>query len=273
MKNRAAKKSGLHREWYLVPGLVGVLLFYLIPLLGSFRYIVTAGVIDRRFTGTANLAELLKNPAFLLAAGNTFLFMGIGVPVLMALSLTVSFLLMDGGYRAVRVMLLVPFIIPSSALMPGVRALLEEGGFLTEHPLAVLLFVYLLKNLGYLTVVLSAGMKRLAGEYREVWMLEKRPGLDFLYRIVIPVIMPEVFFSVLLALMGCLKIFREAYLLYGDSPPGAVYLLQHFMNHNFYRLNFQRLAGAAFLVIFGLTILIALFLGLENRMKAKEGAL
>lgn len=46
-----------------------------------------------------------------------------------------------------------------------------------------------------------------------------------------------------------LKIYREAYLLYGEYPPNSVYLLQHYMNNHFYKLNYQRIASASLLLL------------------------
>lgn len=267
---------------FIMLSFLGVLVFYLLPLFDSFRYTFTEGVAEQKFVGFANFKDLLTNSAFQLAVKNTFSFMLLGVPILMVLALLVSFFLLEGEYKAVRFFLLVPLIIPSSAYLPGIIEIFKRNGmlnrmlgllgfspvdYLTDHAMGVLIFVYVLKNIGYLTVVLSGSMEGILTEYKEVWQLEKKVGIHYLIKIVIPLILPTVLFALLLSVMGCLKIFREAYLLYGESPPMSVYLLQYFMNNNFYKLNFQRLSGAAFLVILVLLLFIILFLWLQNRVK------
>jgi len=52
------------------------------------------------------------------------------------------------------------------------------------------------------------------------------------------------------------QIFREVYALYGVKPPQSLYLLQHFMNNNFYKLNYQRLSTAAFILIIVISVML-----------------
>lgn len=59
--------------------------------------------------------------------------------------------------------------------------------------------------------------------------------------------------------------FREVYALYGNTPPNTVYLLQNFMNNNFYKLNYQRLSTAAFIVVVGISLLIIGFLKFQDK--------
>lgn len=286
MKKKNKNKRIPYIDRYILFSLFGVFIFYVIPLIESFRYTFTEGVAEKKFAGVSNFRELLTNPAFTLAAANTLRFMAIGVPVLMFFSLFVSFLMSRESFQPVRCMLLIPMVIPSTAYLPGLVEIFKKEGmlnrltallgcapvnYLEDHAMVVLIFVYILKNIGYLTVVISGSMDALPEEYREVWALEKKPGIRYLFRIVIPLIAPTVFFAMLLAMMGCLKIFREAYLLYGQSPPMSVYLLQYFMNNNFYKLNFQRLSSAAFLVILVIVLFIALVLHMSSKVRQEEG--
>ena len=58
---------------------------------------------------------------------------------------------------------------------------------------------------------------------------------------------------------------------YMENPPAQVYMLQHFMNSNFYKLNYQRLGTAAFLVVLTLTALICGILFVQRRVKRHVG--
>ena len=75
------------------------------------------------------------------------------------------------------------------------------------------------------------------------------------------------FFAVVISIMDCFKVYREIYILYGDIPPKEIYMLQHFMNNNFLKLNYQRLSTAAFLVVAVISFLIWLLLRLQNRFR------
>ncbi len=64
--------------------------FYLVPFCRSLYYTFTQGVYDVHFVGLANFRELLGNPVFLQAVGNTLRFLALGVPLLLSLALLVS---------------------------------------------------------------------------------------------------------------------------------------------------------------------------------------
>lgn len=254
---------------YILPGLVGISLFYIVSFGESIYYAFTDGIADRRFVGLENFADLLVNPAFRLAAWNNIRFMVPAVLMLMVMALVIAWLLSDGSCGTVLYMLLIPMVIPSSAFLPGIKEIFREGGMLTalgagqkdflrEWAFGILLFVYLIKNMGYLVVILYGAIRELPVELWEIYRLEKRTGVDYLWLVVIPLIKPSLFFCLIIAVMGTLKIYRETWLLFGQSPPLNVYMLQYFMNNNFQKLNYQRLSGAAILIV----LLLSIFVGL-----------
>ena len=69
-----------------------------------------------------------------------------------------------------------------------------------------------------------------------------------------------IFFVAILSIMNAIKISKELYLLFGDYPPESVYMLQNFMNNNFFKLNYQRLSTAAILVILVISVIIGIYL-------------
>ena len=270
---------------FLMPSLIGVLLFYIFPVAEGFLYTFTRGVSEKKFVGLANFIELFSNSAFRLSVWNTFRFMGIGVPLLLFLSLMVSFLIQKYQSIIFRFFLILPMIIPSSAYLPGIEEIFKKNGlldhlmaslgrsgadYLSEYPMLIVLLIYLLKNLGYFTIVMESSMKEIPKDFSDIYRLEKKNDSGYLFRIVLPLMAPTMFFSLILAIMGCLKIFREIWIIYGNNPPMDVYLLQYFMNNNFYKLNFQRLSSAAFLVIVLLAVFIILLLKIQNLVRVEK---
>ena len=76
--------------WFLVPSLLGMLVFYCIPFAFSLYYAVTDNSPERQFVGFLNFATTLSQPVFQRAALNTAVFMGISVPLGMAIGLVVA---------------------------------------------------------------------------------------------------------------------------------------------------------------------------------------
>ena len=86
-----------------------------------------------------------------------------------------------------------------------------------------------------------------------------------------PLISPTMLFAGIVAVMHYFLLFRDTYMLYGNNPPAQLYMLQHFMNNNFYKLNYQRLGAAAFLTVLLLSTLIIAVLLLQRRATRHVG--
>ena len=57
----------------------------------------------------------------------------------------------------------------------------------------------------------------------------------------------------ILSLINSFKVFREVWLLAGDYPLEGMYMLQHFINNTFGRLEYDKLSSAA--VVMGLVMM------------------
>jgi len=260
-------RSGRTGFLLILPSLAGVCAFYVIPFLSSLYYTFTQGVSEPKFVGLANFRDLLGSTVFRQAVGNTALFLILGVPLALASALLLSVVLVKGRFSWQRWALLLPFILPASSLAVAWqgtwgRELLNGNGAL---PLTLLL--YLLRNVGYLSVILTGAIRTLPGEYQESCCLDGGSEGSYLVHILIPLLSPTLLFSGIVAVMNYFLLFRDVYMLYGDSPPRQLYMLQHFMNSSFYKLNYQRLSAAAFLTVLILSAFVAAVLLLQRRVK------
>lgn len=271
----------------LLPSFLGIAVFYLVPFCRSLYYTFTQGVHDVHFVGLANFRELLGNPVFLQAAGNTLRFLALGVPLLLALALLVSVIGVKRKFTWQRWALLLPMVIPASSLSVAWQGLWGETGLISRAlgllglpavdflqggaAFPLLLVLYLLKNVGYVSVILMSAIRSLPPEYQECYRLDSNSEAGFVRRILLPLISPTILFACIVAVMNYFLLFRDTYMLYMENPPAKVYMLQHFMNSNFYKLNYQRLGTAAFLVVLTLTALISGILLAQRRMKRHVG--
>ncbi|WP_406242519.1 carbohydrate ABC transporter permease [Tissierella carlieri] len=123
------RKSGLY---FILPGLLGVLIFYIIPFFLSLYYTFTKGISDIQFVGLSNFRELFNNPAFLLAAKNTLKFIIIGVPIVTMLSLSLSIMMSEKLYRFPRWAMLSPMIVPVASALMGWQVVLGNNGIVNE---------------------------------------------------------------------------------------------------------------------------------------------
>lgn len=261
--------------WGLVligPSLIGFCLFFLLPFWGSLYYTFTQGVVDPHFVSLANFTELLSTPQFLQAVKNTICFLAIGGLLLIILSLAVSVISVKGDFVWQRWALLLPMVIPVASLSLGWNALWGDSGLVNRmlglfgvdpvdflrgrsaFPLMVVL--YLLKNIGYLGVILSGAIRALSTDLRDSYVLDSNSETGYVFYILLPQLKGTLLFCWTVAIMNYFLMFRDIYALYGSNPPKELYMLQHFMNRNFYQLNYQCLSTAAFLTVLVMVILI-----------------
>lgn len=71
--------------------------------------------------------------------------------------------------------------------------------------------------------------------------------------VLLPLLTPTLLIGMLLGISNYFLMFRDVYALYGSNPPARLYMLQHFMNGNFYQLNHQLLSAAALATVLLIT--------------------
>ena len=75
--------------------------------------------------------------------------------------------------------------------------------------------------------------------------------------VTLPCILPVGFFATVMALVHSFNVFREIYVLFGDYPNESIYMLQHYMNNQFNKLNFSNLTSASFLLTMVIAFIIS----------------
>lgn len=274
--------------FFLMPGLIGLILFYLAPLLGGIYYSLTDGTIDNRFVGLENYGRIWKNEVFLLGLKNTLELSLLCAPTIFICSFILAAMLRALKEKSVffRNVLLMPYLMPSSALLIVWLLIFDYGGvinrFLSAWGMERVLWLesaalrfpvvllYIWKNVGFSVVIFSAALQAIPEPLYEFASLEGANAFQQEMKITLPMILPTAFLVFVLAWVNALKIFKEVYFIGGAYPQDAVYTLQHFMNNKFARLDYQDVTAAAY--SFGL-IAMALFglLYLSKAVRSNEG--
>ena len=260
------RKIRILKKWkgllFVLPSLIGVMFFYIIPFIASFTYCFTTGTINREFSGLVHFKELFQSDIFKLALYNTCKIIGIALPLLIILSLIIAFAIEEkvSKLRWVQSILLIPMAIPAASLMLLWNDLLAKEGIINSlmgihidwmksgYAPWIVIFMIIWKNVGYSTLLIMNSLLMMPKEYIEAAKLDGANVWKIIVFIKLPYLVPILFFSVVISLFNSFKIFREVYLLQGDYPEENLYLLQHFMNNNFAKLNYERLSAAAFIL-------------------------
>ena len=279
------RKDGTAAFLFLAPGLSGFSLFYLVPFAMGVYYSFTDKVQNGSFVGLANYRELLSGSSFRQAAVNTMLFTGIGVPILIALSLMLALILnrrlwLTNGLQTAFVL---PLVVPVASIVMICQIFIDWNGSLnawlhsiglprvdwlnSNGSMAVLIVIYIWKNIGYDMILFLAGLQSIPRSYYETARIEGAGGIRQLFGITIVYLTPTIVFVILISIVNSFKVFRETYMLAGEYPYDRIYMMQHYMNNMFFSLDIQKLTAAADLMVGFIIVLVSGLLTVERRFQ------
>lgn len=282
-------KKRLSFLFFLLPSLLGVTAFVLLPFLDVIKRSVQTAVTGE-FTGLKNYSVIFHNQAFLLAVGNTLRFTFVCIPLLVFVGLLIAFPL-SGFQNAglIKSVYLFPLAMPTATVVLVWKMVFYRQGFFnlaltklgemtglwgtvavdylaTDASFWVLVASYLWKNTGYTVVLWLAGILAIPNEYIEAAKVDGAGRWRCIRYIILPNLKGSFYTIVILSFLNSFKIYREAYLVAGSYPQEDIYLLQHLFNNWFVNMEFDKMAAAA--VCVGTVLLVAILL--LQRMWDKE---
>ena len=258
---------------FLLPGGLGLMLFYIVPFFGGIYYSLTDGSYRNAFVGLKNYADIWRNQMFVLGLKNTMQLSLICAPLVWLLSFGIASLLNrlrpKGAFF--RNSVLLPYLMPSSAMLLIWLVAFDYGGVINRLVTAlgfsrviwlqgaelrvpvILLFVW--KNLGFAVIIFLAALQAIPEPLYEYARLEGAGFLLQTFGITLPMIVPTAFLIIILEWINAFKIFKEVYFIGGAYPDESVYTLQNYMNNMYSKLNYQNVTTAAYsfaLIVFAL---------------------
>ena len=261
---------------FLLPGLAGLLIFYVVPFFGGIWYSVTDGTFENKFVGAENYLRVWQNPMFQLGLQNTWILSLMCAPTIWLLAFLLAAMLKTLGdrSRAFRNILLLPYLMPSSAMLLIWTLMFDYGGvvnrlvtalgfervlWLEEDALRIpIVLLYIWKNTGFSVVLFASALTSVHPSLYEFASLEGAGWWTQTFRITLPQILPTAFLVFVLDWVNAFKIFKEVYFIGGAYPTQAIYTLQHYMNNKFSRLDYQDVTSAAYIFAVGVMVLFAM---------------
>lgn len=287
MKNKTRNQCGRRGERIfsnvcILPSLVGVLVFFLIPFCIVIYYSLINNPVMKEFVMLDNYTKLFSNSAFTKAVKNTAFFSLVSVPLSVILSLGLAMLLERNipGKSIFRTFFLSPLMVPTASVVLVWQVLFHNHGTINQiierfggqtvdwikspYGQVIIICMFLWKNLGYNMILFMSALCAIPRDIIEVADLEGAGSLYKFLHIKLRYLSPTILFVLILSLINSFKIFREVYLLTGNYPQDKLYMLQHFMNNTFNSLDYQKLSAAAVLFALVMIVIMALLLIAEN---------
>lgn len=267
---------------FLAPSVIGVLLFFVLPFFVVIYYSFVDNPISLQFVGLENYKNVIANTAFRTAVKNTLVFSVIAVPLAVILGLLLALLLdVKIPFRSfLRSSFLTPLMVPIASIVLIFQVLFDYNGVInnilanwtdtrtdwlkSSSGIFVIILLFLWKNLGYNMILFLSALGNVPSDIVEVAELDGAGAFRVFWHVKLRYLSPMIVFTTILSMINSFKVFREIYLLTGEYPFGAMYMLQHYMNNTFSSADYQKLSTAAIYMSLVMIVIIAVMLVVEN---------
>ena len=283
--------------FFTTPALAAIVLFFAIPAAASlalsftdFDIYALADLANLRFVGLGNYANLLGNPLFWNAMGNTLLFVVLGVPLAVGLSLGAALLLHARTVRwkpVWRVALFAPYVTTLVATAVVWRYLLHTRYGLINYALgwfglppvdwlgsptasipAILIFVAW-KIFGYNMIIFMAALQTVPEELHDAARIDGAGAWTRFRHVTLPAIAPTVLLVSILSIAGFFQLFAEPYVMTQGGPAQSTVTVLYFMfEEGFKYWSLGSAAAVAFILFVCIFAVTLLQLWLAKRVEA-----
>lgn len=264
--------------------LFGFMFFYIIPFLISVFYAFIDNPLSKNFVGLNNYRELFSNKYFLRGLKNTVVFMSISIPLNIIISLGLAMVLnkIKLFSRYLSLIFLIPLAIPSATTAFFWKQVFSLNGVLNKflytlkfesidwlnsgYSMYIIVFIFLWKNIGYNMILFIAGLNNIPKLYYECAEIEGASRFQQFRIVTLTYLLPTFMLSLIMTFINSFKVFKEIFILTGDSPHENIYVLQHYMNSMFMSLNYPKLVSSISILITAITIFITVLYVFEGRI-------
>jgi ABC-type sugar transport system permease subunit len=247
-RHRASTLARRERNWgliFLLPWIVGFLVFYAGPMIASLVFSFTrfdiANPEATRFVGLQNWQRLFSDPVVRQSLWVTARFMALAVPLQLGLALLFATLLNARHLFAkplFRTLFFLPMMVPFvAATIIWLDVFNTQTGWINEMLGAIgiagpdwkndsrwvtpMLAIMATWGVGNAMLILLAGMQSVPTELYEAARVDGAGPTYSFFNITLPMISPVIFYNLVLAVVGAFQYFLVAYVIFnGTAGPG-----------------------------------------------------
>lgn len=275
-----------------MPFFIIFVLFYLYPAISGFFISLTdydglGAVSNAAQVGLKNYAKMFRDDKFWLSLKNTFVLWLYIVPVRTFLALIMAALLNSNklfGKKIYSVVVLLPYVTAVAVVAIIFRILLTtEGGLLnvllgqqigwldtTALSKVSVAIMNIWRMVGYFSLVLLAGMQKIPSSVYEAAAIDGAGTMTRFFRIVIPLMVPEIFFVVMISTIWIFQNVGDVMVLTQGGPLNSSTTLVYYMYQNAYEYSKMGYAAAITYVLFALLAVISIFVVKGYYSKVEE---
>ncbi|GIP35190.1 carbohydrate ABC transporter permease [Paenibacillus sp. J2TS4] len=278
---QSAGRARLIGYTFLLPNILGFLIFILFPVIASFLMSFTEwnGFGKIEWIGLDNYIRLWSDENFRISFWNSLVMTVVSVPATLFLSILAAVALNRGirGMKLFRTAMFLPHITSTIAIAVVWQLLFNPtmgpiNGFLhsigvdnapgwlssTKWALISVIIVNIWHSVGYYMVLYLAGLQGIPRDLYEAAEIDGAGKVSQFTNITIPMLSPVIFFTVIMAVINSFKVFDLIFMLTQGGPGRSTRVLVY----DIYYTAFQRYefgyASAMAYILFALILVITL---------------
>lgn len=275
-------------EWliYLVPFMIGILIFTLYPIVNVFltSFKENFNYITKEYSGwgLANYQYVINDPYFIQAMKNTFGYVFVVIPISTCLSIVIATLLNQKIKFSA--------LFQTAYFVPMVTSTIAVGfswRFMFSHKYGII--NYLLGQFGinainwlgdpafnfyalciygiwailpFTIILLLSGLQNIDPMYYTAAKVDGAGPLRIFFRVTVPLLMPTIFMVIMVNTISCFKVFNELFPLFqGAGVANNLYTIVYYIYYQFRVLVPARYgyAAAAALILFVIIFITTMF--------------
>jgi multiple sugar transport system permease protein len=266
---------------FMLPVILGLLLFYLGPMIASLYFSFTDYnmLSPAEWIGLQNYRDLAEDDIFWKSLRVTVMYSTVSVPLVLLAALALALLLNQKfkGVTAFRTMYYLPTVMSGVAVATlwkwifntdyGIlNLLLDKVGirgpaWLTDETWAIrALILTSLWTVGGSMLIFLAGLQGIPNDLYEAAEIDGAGAWSKFRNITVPLISHVTFFNLVLGIIGALQVFTEAYVLTEGGPNNSTLLLSVYLYRNafeFLKMGYaSAIAWVMFLIVLALTLVV-----------------
>lgn len=282
---RPRRRLGRGEVWaaygFLLPNLIGFLIFTLVPVLAALVISLTNWDLlqPAKWVGLANYAQLMQDPLFGQVLRNTAIYVLGTVPAQMAIALLVALALNQEipGKLFFRTAYFMPVVASTVAVALVWRWIFNaDFGLLNEalyalgmsHPpnwlasthwaLPAIMIMSVWQQIGYSMVLFLAGLQGVPAHLHEAARIDGASSIQRFFFITVPMLTPTTFFVMVISVINSFQVFDQALIMTEGGPANATNTIVFHIYRNAFQYFHMGYAAAMAWVLFGIIFVVTL---------------
>lgn len=283
MKLSKQMKTDLTGYTFILPNIIGVLLFTLFPMVFSLvisftDWDYTKGFGNWNFIGIRNFIEMWKDKWFTDSLINTVVFAVVVVPITVFLAIVLAVVIdrFCFGKLPMRLAMFMPYISNVVAVAIVWVMMYSPWGpftqlvklFGVENPpqwlgdsnwaLPAIMLMTIWSNVGYAVMIYTSALQSLPQDVYEAADVDGAGEIRKFFRLTIPFLSPTTFFLVITTFISSFQVFAPIQIMTRGGPGTSTHVLVYYIYTSaftFYRMGYaSAMSWILFLILFAITI-------------------